>query len=75
MSKSAKMIDSVCNCASEDFADYIPLGKDNYGDWFFDWPEIIKSVAQKSITRDFISQCGFSYEEATRGLRHSQFHS
>ena len=33
--------------------------------WFFDWPEIIMSVARESFTRDFISQCGFSYEEAT----------
>src|SRR5882757_5796787 len=35
---------SVSNCQSEDFADYIPYWKHN-GYWFFDSPEIIKSVA------------------------------
>ncbi len=35
---------SVSNCQSEDFADYIPFWKHN-GYWFFDSPEIIKSVA------------------------------
>ncbi|HVP41958.1 MAG TPA: hypothetical protein VMS96_00920 [Terriglobales bacterium] len=35
---------SVSNCQSEDFADYIPYWKHN-GYWFFDSPEIIKSIA------------------------------
>ena len=37
-------IDSVSNCQSEDFADYIPYWKHN-GYWFFDSPEIIKHIA------------------------------
>jgi hypothetical protein len=37
---------SVSNCQSEDFADYIPYWKHN-GYWFFDSPEIIKSVARE----------------------------
>jgi hypothetical protein len=35
---------SVCNCQSEDFADYIPFWKHN-GYWLFDSPEIITSIA------------------------------
>jgi len=41
-------IDSVSNCVSEDFADYIPFWKHN-GDWFFDTPEIITSVAKENL--------------------------
>lgn len=35
---------SVSNCQSEDFADYISFWKHN-GYWFFDSPEVIKSIA------------------------------
>ena len=37
---------SVSNCVSKDFADYILYWKHN-GFWFFDSPEIIKSVAKE----------------------------
>jgi hypothetical protein len=38
---------SVSNCISESFADYIPYWKHN-GYWFFDSPNIIKSVAREN---------------------------
>ena len=38
---------SVSNCQSENFSDYIPYWKHN-GYWFFDSPEIIKSVAKEN---------------------------
>ena len=52
---------SVSHCLSEDFADYIPFWKHN-GYWFFDSPEIIKSVAREnSILLEGTSL--FYYEE------------
>jgi len=51
---------SVSNCQCEDFADYIPFWKHN-GYWFFDSPEIIKSIAkEKSISLEGTSL--FYYE-------------
>jgi len=41
---------SVSNCQCQNFADYIPFWKHN-GYWFFDSPEIIKSVAKDSAIR------------------------
>jgi hypothetical protein len=41
---------SVSNCQCENFADYIPFWKHN-GYWFFDSPEIIKSVAKRASPR------------------------
>jgi hypothetical protein len=38
---------SVSNCQCENFADYIPFWKHN-GYWFFDSPEIIKTVAKEN---------------------------
>jgi hypothetical protein len=38
---------SVSSCISEDFADYISFWKHN-GYWFFDSPEVIKSVAKEN---------------------------
>ena len=38
---------SVSSCVSEDFADYIDYWKHN-GYWFFDSPEIIKSIAKEN---------------------------
>ncbi|MFZ1139057.1 MAG: hypothetical protein ABR881_04675 [Candidatus Sulfotelmatobacter sp.] len=38
---------SVSNCTCEDFSDYIPYWKHN-GYWFFDSPEIIKTVAKEN---------------------------
>ncbi len=38
---------SVSNCQCGNFADYIPFWKHN-GYWFFDSPEIIKTVAQEN---------------------------
>src|SRR5580692_6897905 len=38
---------SVSNCNCEDFADYIKYWKHN-GYWFFDSPEIIKTVAKEN---------------------------
>jgi hypothetical protein len=37
---------SVSNCISKSFADYVPYWKHN-GDWLFDSPEVIKTVAQQ----------------------------
>jgi hypothetical protein len=52
---------SVSNCQCESFADYIPFWKHN-GYWFFDSPEIIKSVAKEnSISLEGTSL--FYYEE------------
>jgi hypothetical protein len=51
---------SVSNCQSENFADYIPYWKHN-GYWFFDSPEVIKSVAKEhSVSLDGTSL--FYYE-------------
>jgi hypothetical protein len=38
---------SVSNCISENFADYVPFWKHN-AYWFFDSPEIIRSVAAEN---------------------------
>ncbi len=38
---------SVSNCNCQNFADYIPYWKHN-GYWFFDSPEIIKTVAKEN---------------------------
>src|SRR5712671_360704 len=51
---------SVSACQCENFADYIPFWKHN-GYWFFDSPEVIKSVAkEKSISLEGASL--FYYE-------------
>jgi hypothetical protein len=51
---------SVSGCISEDFADYIPYWKHN-GYWFFDSPEIIKSLAKEN-TIQFEGTSLFYYE-------------
>jgi len=51
---------SVSGCISEDFADYILYWKHN-GYWFFDSPEIIKSVAKEN-TIQFEGTSLFYYE-------------
>jgi hypothetical protein len=47
--KAAQVIDiySLAGCISEDFADYIKFWKHN-GYWFFDSPEIIRSIAKEN---------------------------
>jgi hypothetical protein len=40
-------IDSVSNCLSSDFADFINFWKHN-GCWFFDTPQVILELAQKN---------------------------
>jgi hypothetical protein len=40
---------SVNNCVNDDFADYVDFWKHN-GYWFFDSPQIIRDVAEKSST-------------------------
>lgn len=47
--KAAQVVDiySVSSCISENFADYISYSKHN-GYWFFDSPEIIKSIAREN---------------------------
>ena len=47
--KAAHVVDicSVSHCVSEDFTDYTYYWKHN-GYWFFDSPEIIKSIAKEN---------------------------
>jgi hypothetical protein len=48
--KAPQVIDvfSVSDCVSENFADYVPFWKHN-SYWFFDSPEIIKSIAAENL--------------------------
>jgi hypothetical protein len=64
---------SVSSCQCEDFADYIPFWKHN-GYWFFDSPEIIKSVAKEnSISLEGTTL--FYYEEYEMEFDGESWHS
>jgi len=51
---------SVSSCISEDFADYVNYWQHN-GYWFFDFPEIIRSVAEENSI-DLTETILFYYE-------------
>jgi hypothetical protein len=64
---------SVSNCQSSNFADYIPYWKHN-GYWFFDSPEIIRSVAKEdSIPLDGTAL--FYYEVYEKEFDGEEWHS
>src|SRR4030088_3610586 len=64
---------SVSNCVSENFTDYIRYWKHN-GYWFFDSPEIIKSVAKEnSISLEGTTL--FYYEEYEMEFDGESWHS